>query len=237
MTKTSKPSVMTRLTRRDFGKAGLAAATMAAMPGIARSDTTTSHGLSAFGDLKYAADFAHFAYADPNAPKGGTWSTGYGGVTYDSFNGFILKGTAEPFTPSIIYDTLMTASVDEADSYYPLIAESVELPADRSWVAFNINPAAQFHDGTPITSADVEWTFNTLITRGAPQYRVLLQPVTGVTTDGPQKVRFDFDAKASKRDLPMLVASLRSTPSAEYAGWPPALAGGQPAYSAEGVLR
>lgn len=216
MTKTSKLSVLTRLTRRDFGRSGLAAATMAALPGIARAETITSHGLSAFGDLKYPTDFAHFEYADPNAPKGGTWSTGYGGVTYDSFNGFILKGTAEPFTPSIIYDSLMTASVDEADSYYPLIAESVELPADRSWVAFNINPAARFHDGTPITSADVEWTFNTLITRGAPQYRVLLQPVTGVATDGPQKVRFDFDPKASKRDLPMLVASLRILSKAYY---------------------
>lgn len=216
MTRTSKPAILTQLSRRDFGKGALGAVAITALPAFARAETVTSHGVSAFGDLKYPAEFENFEYVNVDAPKGGTWSTGYGGVTYDSFNGFILKGTPEPFTPSLIYDSLMTGSADEADSYYPLIAESVELPADRSWVAFNINPAARFHDGTPITSADVEWTFNTLITRGAPQYRVLLQPVTNVSTDGPQRVRFDFDPNASKRDLPMLVASLSVLPKAYY---------------------
>ena len=199
---------VTRLTRRDFGKLGAGAAVLTALPVGVRAETVTKHGVSAFGDLKYPADFLHFEYANPDAPKGGVWSTGYGGVTYDSFNGFILKGTPEPFTGSIIYDSLMTSSQDEADSYYPLIAESAELPEDRSWIVFNINKDARFHDGSPITSADVEFTFTTLVNRGAPQWRVLLQPIAKVSTDGPHRVRFDFDPKASKRDLPMLAASV-----------------------------
>ena len=216
MIRTSKPTLLTRLTRRDFGRSAIGAAALSALPSLSRADVVTSHGLSAFGDLKYPADFTDFDYVNPDAPKGGTWSTGHGGITYDSFNGFILKGTSELYTTSMIYDGLMTASQDEADSYYPLIADSVEIPEDRSWIVFNINPAARFHDGSAITSSDVEFTFNTLFTRGAPQYRVLLQPITKVATEGPQRVRFDFDPRASKRDLPMLVASLPVISKAYY---------------------
>ncbi len=204
----SVPARLNRFTRREFGQLSAGAAAFAALPASARGETIKTHGLSAFGDLKYPADFQNYDYANLDAPKGGTWSTGYGGITYDSFNPFILKGTREPFNIIIIYDTLLDECDDEPDSYYPLIAESVELPPDRSWVVFNINPNARFHDGSPITSADVEWTFNTLKVDARPQYRVLLQPVISVAQDGPLRVRFDFDPKASKRDLPMLVASL-----------------------------
>ena len=212
MTKSPQSPLITRhlkLTRRDFGRmaAGTAAAT--ALPGAALGEAIKSHGMSAFGDLKYPADFTHFDYANVDAPKGGTWSTGYGGLTYDSFNFFILKGNRERFNVFFVYDKLMSESFDEADSYYPLIAESVEMPEDRAWVVFNINPNAKFHDGSPITSADVEWTFNTLKNEARPTYRVLLQSVLSATTDGPLRVRFDFDPNESTRDLPMLVASLR----------------------------
>ncbi len=205
-----------KLTRRDFGIVSGAGAATVLMPGAGWAATTTSHGLSAFGDLKYPADFAHFDYVNPTAPKGGTWSTGYGNVTYDSFNPFILKGNSAIGVNGLIFDSLMTGSGDEADAMYGLIAESVELPEDRSWVAFNLRPEARFHDESPITSDDVVFTFNTLIEKGHPSYRVLLKPVTSVKAEGPGRVVYTFDANAAKRDLPMLVAGLSVLSKAYY---------------------
>ncbi|MEM9138870.1 MAG: ABC transporter substrate-binding protein, partial [Pseudomonadota bacterium] len=179
------------LTRRTFGSLSAALLGSAMVPGAARA-ASVSHGVSAFGDLKYPADFTHFEYANPDAPKGGTWSTGYGNVTYDSFNPFILKGNAEFFVTSFLYDSLMTSAGDEADSMYGLIAESVELPDDRAWVAFNLRPEARFHDGTQITSEDVVFTFETVREKGHPSYATLLRPVVGVTAEGPGRVRFEF---------------------------------------------
>ncbi len=170
--------------------------------------TTVSHGVSAFGDLKYPPDFQHFEYANPDAPKGGTWSTGYGAVTFDSFNPFILKGNAAEGVSGLVFDSLMATAADEPDSMYGLIAETAELPGDRSWVAFDLRPEAVFQDGSPITADDVVFSFETLRDKGHPTYRVLLEPVTGVTAEGPRRVRYEFAADAAKRDLPMLVAGL-----------------------------
>ncbi|MEO1491745.1 MAG: extracellular solute-binding protein [Pseudomonadota bacterium] len=205
-----------KLTRRDFGIASGAGAAMALMPGSGWAATATSHGLSAFGDLKYPADFPHFDYVNPSAPKGGTWSTGYGNVTFDSFNPFILKGNSAIGVNGLIFDSLMTGSGDEADAMYGLIAESAELPEDRAWVAFNLRPEARFHDGSPITSEDVVFTYNILIEKGHPSYRVLLSPVQSVKAEGPGRVVFTFDPDAAKRDLPMLVAGLSILSKAYY---------------------
>ena len=78
-----------------------------ALAGIARlapaahAEGAERHGISAFGDLKYPADFAHFDYVDPNAPKGGVFSQigptrlyNQNFQTFNSFNSFILKGDA-----------------------------------------------------------------------------------------------------------------------------------------------
>ena len=193
-------------TRRDFGILTGGAATAAMLPGIARAGTV-SHGLSAFGDLKYPADFSHFEYANPDAPKGGVWSTGYGNVTFDSFNPFILKGNSA-IGMTLIYDTLMVGAGDEADSVYGLIAETAEIPDDRGWVAFNLRKEARFHDGSPITSDDVVFTFNTLLEKGHPTYKVLYAPVTAVRAEGPERVVFEFDPGQPKRDLPMMMSGL-----------------------------
>jgi len=196
------------LTRREFGALGAAGGAALLMPGPARAATTTAHGLSAFGDLKYPADFAHFDYTDVAAPRGGTWSTGYGNVTYDSFNAFILKGNPAIGSGTFPFDSLMTSSADEADAMYGLIAGSAELPEDRAWVAFDLRPEARFHDGSPITAEDVVFSFETLRDLGHPSYRVLLKPVAAVTAEGPGRVRYEFVAGAPRRDLPMLVAGL-----------------------------
>ena len=204
-----------QLTRRAFNRLTATTAVSAFLPSLAQA-AEPSHGISAFGDLKYAADFKHFEYANPDAPKGGTWSTGYGNVTYDSFNPFILKGNAAIGIASLIFDTLMTSAGDEADSMYGLVAESAEVADDKSWVAFNLRPEARHHDGSPLTSEDVVFSFEVLRDKGHPTYGVLLRPVTGVKAEGPHRVRYDFDPEAPKRDLPMLVAGLPIMSKAHY---------------------
>ncbi|WP_285669606.1 extracellular solute-binding protein [Paralimibaculum aggregatum] len=199
-------------TRRDLGKlsvgAGMAALLPPALPRrAAAEDTVIAHGVSAFGDLKYPAGFERFAYATPGAPIGGTFSTGYGGITFDSVNGFVIKGNPA-IGLSITYDTLMVRADDEPDAVYGLIAESIEYPADRSWAAFALRPEARFRDGSPVTAEDVKFSFDVLLEKGHPQYAVLLNGVTGATVEGERRIRFDFAPDTPKRDMPMTVASL-----------------------------
>jgi microcin C transport system substrate-binding protein len=180
------------------------------------AETTVSHGISAFGDLKYGPDFQHFDFVNPDAPTGGVWSTGYGNVTFDSFNPFILKGNPAIGVAAFLYDSLMVGAADEPDAMYGLVAQSAEMPEDRSWVAFDIRPEARFQDGTPITAEDVVFSFETLRDKGHPSYRVLLEPVASATAEGERRVRFDFVEAAPKRDLPMLVAGLPILSKAFY---------------------
>ena len=131
-----------------------------------QAEINISHAIAMHGNPKYPDDFKHVDYVNPNAPKGGKVilsSTG----SYDSFNPFILKGTA-PAGIGNLYETLTTGSSDEAFTEYGLIAETIEWPDDRSWVAFTIREEAVSHDGKKITPEDVIWTFNTLIEKGHP---------------------------------------------------------------------
>ncbi|MEM6664407.1 MAG: extracellular solute-binding protein, partial [Pseudomonadota bacterium] len=221
----SLPLSSLRMTRRLFTGLGTAAIGTAAigtamLPGqlLAAAGKGPVHGLSAFGDLKYPAGFAHYDYANPNAPKGGTWSTGYGNTTYDSFNSFVLKGNPAIGVSAFIYDGLMTSSADEPDSVYGLIAETAELAEDGTSVVFNLRPEARFHDGKQITAEDVVFTFDTLITQGHPSYRVQLAAVKSATAESPSRVRYDFDPNAPLRDLPMMVSGLPVLPKHYYEG-------------------
>ena len=119
----------------------------------ATAQVTTSHGYSAFGDLKYPSDFASFDYANPDAPQGGTMSQRqlYGTPTFNSLNMFIIKGDSAPEVGQHIYDSLMVRAFDEPDAMYGLIAETIEYPTDLSYVAFNLRPEARFHDDEPVT--------------------------------------------------------------------------------------
>src|SRR5690625_2411842 len=183
----------------------------------AEQETFVTHGVSAFGDLAYPPDFKHFDYVDPDAPKGGIWSTGYGSFTFDSFNPFILKGNPAVGVSALGYDSLMTSAQDEPASMYGLIAETAEMPEDRAWIAFNIRPEARFQDGTPITAEDIVFSFETLRDKGHPSYKMLLAPVIGAIAENEHRVRFDFAEDAAKRDLPLLVASLPVLSSTYYA--------------------
>ncbi|MGF1501827.1 MAG: extracellular solute-binding protein [Paracoccaceae bacterium] len=185
---------------------------------FAAAEPIRSHGISAFGDLKYDANFAQFDYATVEAPTGGTFSTGIGGITYDSLNPFILKGNPALGLSALLYDTLMTAAADEPDSMYGLIAHTIEYPENRSYAAFDLRPEARFTDGSPITAEDVVWTFETLMREGHPRYRVILAGVAQATVEGPHRVRFDFASDAARRDLPMAVASLPVLSKSAFSG-------------------
>jgi microcin C transport system substrate-binding protein len=190
------------------------------------ASTTISHGISSFGDLKYPSGFTHFDYVNPEAPKGGVLShTGYTNTeTFDSFNGYIIKGTAPEGLQttsadggvSVIYDSLMVASADEPSSVYGLVAHEAEYPPDRSWVVFRMRPEARFHDGTPLTAEDVKFTFDTMKEHGDPRLVVPLLDVERVEVLGPHEIRFTFKAGVATRDLPILVSQIPILSKAWY---------------------
>src|SRR5712691_7760554 len=149
---------------------------------IAAMAAAGSHGLSLFGELKYPPGFKNFEYVDPQAPKGGTMKFSAIG-TYDTLNPFVVKGVAAARVGQI-FDTLMVASQDEPSSHYGLVADSVELAADKLSVLYTLRKGARFHDGSPITPDDLVWTFNTLREKGHPMYRSYYGDVTEIVSEG-----------------------------------------------------
>ncbi len=184
--------------------AALAAAVLALSP-APRLGAAGSHGLSMHGDLKYPAGFKHFDYVNPAAPRGGTVRLAAIG-TFDTLNPFILKGVAAAGIGGV-FDTLTVGSADEPFSEYGLVAETIETPPDRSWVAFTLRPEARFHDGSPITAEDVIWTFEALRTRGHPFFRAYYAQVARAEKVGDRKVRFHF-ARGDNRELPLIVGQM-----------------------------
>lgn len=167
------------------------------------------HGIAMHGDLKYAADFTHFDYVNPDAPKGGSFA--YAAIgTFDNFNPFITKGVAAEGI-GMIYQTLLTSSSDEAFSEYGSIARTIDVADDNGSVTFVIHPQAKWHDGQPITAEDVVWTFNTLREDGQPFYKAYYADVEKVTADNEKTVTFHFSTK-DNRELPLIVGQLPVLP-------------------------
>ncbi|MEO1639442.1 MAG: extracellular solute-binding protein [Pseudomonadota bacterium] len=189
--------------------------TLGALPAFA--EVTISHGYSTFGDLKYPADFTHFDYANPDAPQGGTITQRqlFGTPTFDSLNPFIIKGDGAPEVQYQIYDSLMASSYDEPDASYGLIAETIEYPADLSYVFFNMRPEARFHDGEPITADDVVFTFNAFKTEGHPFYQNLFADVVDIVAESDLRVRFDL-AEGAGASLPGDIGGLPILPAHFY---------------------
>ena len=195
---------------------GLACALDAAQAGAAADGGVSgAHALSIHGDVKYGPDFTHFDYADANAPKGGAATLAAIG-TYDSFNGFILKGVSAT-SLGLIYDTLLTSSSDEAFTEYGLLVETIDMPADRSWVEFALREEARWHDGRPVTADDVVWTFETLMENGHPFFKQYYANVESAERMGPRTVRFAF-SDATNRELPLITGQLTVLPKHYWEG-------------------
>lgn len=205
-----------QITRRNF-TAGIAASGALIGAGGVRAGEglIRSHGASLIGELTYAADFPHFDYVNPNAPKGGTARQSTQG-NFDSFNPFIVKGDS-PSGIGLIFDTLMKSTLDQGSTMYGLLAEWIEYPADFSHVAFKIRDEARWHDGQPITVEDVIFSFNILVEKGHPQYRFYYANVTGAKDMGGNVVRFDFDTRGN-RELPHIMGQLTILPKHWWEG-------------------
>ena len=178
-------------------------------------ETTVTHGLSLFGELKYPADFPHFEYVNPEAPKGGTVRLSAPG-TFDTLNPFVIKGTPAA-GGGLVYDTLLEGAQDEPSSSYGLLAESVEVSADLSWVAFTLRKEARWHDGKPITPDDVIFTFNILKHKGRPSFRYYYANVAAAQQIGEHSIKFTFTGPTN-RELPLIVGQLPVVPKHYWEG-------------------
>jgi len=174
------------------------------------------HAYAMHGEPKYPADFKHFDYVNPDAPKGGSVKLSAIG-TYSTFNPFTLKGVPAAGSTQI-YDTLMEGSSDEAFSQYGLLAESIEVPEDRSWVAFTLRPEARWHDGKPVTVDDVIFSLETLKEKGQPFYRFYYKDVVKAEKIGERTVKFTFAADGENRELPLIIGQLPILPKHYWQG-------------------
>ncbi|BAQ74463.1 ABC transporter substrate-binding protein [Pseudomonas sp. Os17] len=168
------------------------------------------HALTLYNEApKYPANFQHFDFVDPQAPKGGTFRmAGFG--SFDSLNPFISKGVPEQ-NIGLIYDTLMTQSLDEPFTEYGLVAGKIEKAPDNSWVRFYLRPEARFNDGQPIRAEDVVFSFQTLMSAGSPLYRGYYADVDQVIAEDPLRVLFKFKHN-NNRELPLILGQLTVLP-------------------------
>jgi microcin C transport system substrate-binding protein len=199
---------------------------LSSAPSRARADDLIeAHGLSAFGDLAYPADFQHFRYVDPNAPKGGSFSQigpdrqfNQNFLTFNSLNSYILKGDAAQGM-ELTFATLMVRSGDEPDAMYGLAAEKVRRSADGLTYQFFIRPQAKFHDGSRLTAHDVAFSLNTLKEKGHPLISQSLRDFVGAKADDDASVTVSFAPKRA-RDVPLFVAGLPIFSRSYYATKP-----------------
>jgi microcin C transport system substrate-binding protein len=156
-----------------------------------------AHGYALWGDLKYPAGFAHFDYVNPAAPKGGELRmvSNLRYSTFDKYNPFTMKGSVPAYLSDLLFETLLTGSMDETASAYGLLAEDVQVADDRLSATFRLRPEARFHNGDPVEAADVKHS-----------YATLLQEVAGVDVLDTRTVRFRF--KQPNRELPLTAGSI-----------------------------
>ena len=168
-----------------------------------------AHGYALWGDLKYPPGFDHFDYVNPQAPKGGELRlvSNLRTSTFDKYNPFTLKGSAPAYLSALLFDSLLTGSMDETGSGYGLLSEDVVVAPDGLSATFRLRPEARFHNGDPVLAADVKHSFDTLIGPfTAPGYKTLLEDVAGVDVLDERTVRFRF--KKPNRELPLTVGGL-----------------------------
>jgi microcin C transport system substrate-binding protein len=163
-------------------------------------EVIVSHAISMRGEPKYPADFTHFDYVNPDAPKGGILKQHWVG-NYDSFHAFAQRGNSAIGSRSL-YDSLLTASLDEVSMYYGLIAEKVEYPTDHAWVIFHLRPEARFQDGAPLTADDVVFSFYKFFNEGVSQFKQAYAKVENAEALAPHTVKFSL----SEGDKELLIS-------------------------------
>ena len=173
------------------------------------------HALSLIGKPKYAADFKHFDYVNPDAPKGGKVRLSAIG-SFDSLNPFVLKGVAASGS-GLIYDSLMDGSLEEPSTAYGLLAEYVTYPEDVSSATFKLREGARWHDGKPVTVDDVIFSLDALKTKGHPFYGKYYKNVVRAEKSGTREVTFTFNVTGN-RELPMIVGELTILPKHYWTG-------------------
>ncbi|MCR4269228.1 extracellular solute-binding protein [Nitratireductor sp. ZSWI3] len=203
------------LSRRRFLAATGATLALPLFPGAGFADIATGvplHGLSAFGDLKYAEGFDHFDYASPDAPKGGTftfqpgyWYFNQNVLTFNTLNAFVRTGDSPP-RMELCFDSLMTRAYDEPDAIYGLLASSVTASEDRNSFTFELRPEARFHDGSPLTAEDVAFSYMLLKEKGHPQIQLPLSELEEAVVEAPHRVRLVFSGRQAPRNI-LTVAS------------------------------
>ena len=177
-----------------------AALVLCAVAGIASAEP--SHGIAMYGDPALPPDFVALPYANAEAPKGGRIVTGEVG-SFDSLNPHAPKGSVPWQLRYLAYESLMARSWDEPFTLYGLLAESIDVGADREWAEFTLRPEAKFSDGSPVTVEDVMWSYETLGTQGHPRYQGLWGKIAKMEQTGERKIRFTFNEK--DRELALLV--------------------------------
>ena len=202
----------------------LAALLMVAAPALAQ-EAVPSHGITILGKPALPADFDHFPYVNPDAPKGGEVVFGTQG-SFDGFNPYILRGNAAlglgRWQPGVggtesgaagthVWESLLVPSADEIATAYCHLCSTVAVAADRLSAAFELRPEARFADGTPVLAEDVVWTFDTLIEKGRPSIKVQYAEVADAVAEGPRRVVFHFKSSVN-RELPLMVGGLPVMP-------------------------
>jgi len=179
--------------------------------GFGAAEAQPRHGIAMHGAPALPADFAHLPYVNPDAPKGGRIVLGQHG-TFDSLTPFIIRGVAAAGLRDYVYESLLARSLDEPFSLYGLVAKTIEVPPDRSFIVFHIDPRARFSDGQPITPEDVRFSWEQLKDKGPPYMRAHYRTVSKATTLPPNAIRFDFEGHGN-REAPLLLGLMPILPS------------------------
>ncbi|MEQ9520539.1 MAG: extracellular solute-binding protein [Parvibaculum sp.] len=198
-----------------FGLVAILAILASENPANAEPAQGPVHGIAMHGTPAHGADFKHLSYVNPDAPKGGDLRLAVVG-SFDSLNSFIVRGTAGGGIRDYVFESLMARAYDEPFSLYGLIAESIEVPDDRTWVEFRLRPEAKFSDGTPVTVDDVVFTMETLRDKGRPNYKFYYSKITEIVKPDARTVRFVFDADGD-REIPLIMGLMPILPKHVYA--------------------
>lgn len=204
----ARPAVDLRLIATGTLAIGLALWGVASLAQDSDDNVITAHGYSYFGNLDYPADYSHFDFVNPDAPKGGKLVLGATG-TFDSLNPYSRKGRPGALT-TLQYDQLIESTEDSVGQYYCILCESIEYPESRDWVIFHMREDATFWDGSPVTAEDVIYSHKLFVTQGLPSYaQAVGRMIDSVEALDTYTVKFTFNSELTKRSR---IETVGSTP-------------------------